>query len=67
MFVFRPLSFVVAVLVCFADDGGEWLRESRAELFVVGDVEPGVERLVRQPAVGVAGSGVGVVRVGEQP
>ncbi|WP_240423362.1 hypothetical protein [Leucobacter sp. wl10] len=36
-------------------------------MFVVGDVEPGVERLVRQPPVGVAGSGVGVVRVGEQP
>ncbi|KZE12288.1 hypothetical protein [Brevibacterium casei] len=36
-------------------------------MFVVGDVEPGVEPLIRQAAVGVAGSGVSMVRIGEQP
>jgi len=30
VFVFRPLAFVFAVLVGFADDSGERLRESRA-------------------------------------
>ena len=65
--VFRLLAFVIPGLCCFADDGGERFAEAGAELFVVGDVEAGVERLAREPAVGVAGSGVGVVRVGEQP
>ncbi|MEZ5087592.1 MAG: hypothetical protein R2722_15565 [Tessaracoccus sp.] len=51
----------------FTDDGGERFGQARAELFVVGDVEPGVERLAREPAVGVAGSGVSMVRVSEQP
>lgn len=36
-------------------------------MFVVGDVEPGLERLVCELSVGVAGSGVGVLLVGEQP
>ena len=53
--------------MCFADDGGERLGQSRAELFVVGDVEAGVEGLVREPSVGVSRSRVRVVRVGEQP
>ena len=30
VFVFRPLSFVVAVFVGFADDGGERFGEARA-------------------------------------
>ncbi|WP_295688102.1 hypothetical protein [uncultured Brevibacterium sp.] len=67
MFRFGCLSSIVALLVRFADDGGEGFCESWVELFVVGDVEPGVERLAREPAVGVAGSGVGVVGIGEQP
>ncbi|MGO1809094.1 MAG: hypothetical protein ACTHZN_00695 [Canibacter sp.] len=66
MFPFRFLAFVAAV-IGFAEDRGERLRECRAELFVVGDVEPGVERLVREPAVGVAGVLVGAVRIGKQP
>ncbi|MFT3968734.1 MAG: hypothetical protein QM695_00260 [Micropruina sp.] len=53
--------------MCLTDDGGERLGQAWAELFVVGDVEPGVERLAGEPAVGVAGSGVSMVRVGEQP
>ncbi len=36
-------------------------------MLVVGDVEAGVEGFVRQASVGVAGSGVGVMRVGERP
>ena len=36
-------------------------------MFVVGDVEPGVEGLVRESAVAVVGVLVGVVCVGEQP
>ncbi len=43
---------VVALLVCFVDDGGERFCEPGAELFVVSDVESGVERLVHEPAVG---------------
>ncbi|MGJ0204494.1 hypothetical protein [Leucobacter sp. gxy201] len=65
MFPFRFLAFV-ATVVGFAQDRREGLRERRAELFVVGDVEPGVERLVREPAVGVAGVQVGAVRIGQQ-
>ena len=57
---------LVAAVVCFAKDGGERLRERGAELFVVGDVQARVERLVRNPAVGVAGELVCVVRVGQQ-
>ena len=64
VFPFRFLAFVSAV-VCFAEDGREGLSEPRAELFVVGDVEPRVERLVREPPVGVARVRVGTVGVGE--
>ena len=64
MFPFRFLAFVVAV-VRFAEDRRERFREHGAELFVVGDVEPCVEGLVRYPPVGVAGVLVGVVRVGQ--
>ena len=35
-------------------------------MFVVGDVEAGVERLVRQPSVGIARVGVGTMHVGDQ-
>ncbi|WP_454158190.1 hypothetical protein [Microbacterium lacticum] len=66
MFPFGFLAFVAAD-VDFAEDRREGLCECRAELFVVGDVEPGVERLVRDPPVGVARVLVGAVRVGEQP
>ncbi len=52
VFPFRFLTFVAAV-VCFAKDGGERLCERGAELFVVGDVQARVERMVRQPPVGV--------------
>lgn len=61
------LRVVIVSVGAFADDGGERLGQPWAELFIVGDVEAGVEGLVRQSAVGVAGAGVGVVRVGEQP
>lgn len=44
----------------------ERFREVWAQLLVVGDVKARVERLVREAAVGVAGVGVGAVRVGEQ-
>ncbi|WP_453976205.1 hypothetical protein [Brevibacterium pityocampae] len=64
MFPFRFLAFVAAV-VCFAEDRGERLGERGAELFVVGDVEARVERLVRDPAVSVAGVLVGAVCVGQ--
>ncbi|WP_229672925.1 hypothetical protein [Microbacterium saperdae] len=36
-------------------------------MFVVGDVEARVERLVREPPVGIVRVGVGAVRVGEEP
>lgn len=61
VFVFRFVAFVLPAFVCFADDGGEGFSEPGASLFVVGDVESGVEGLVREPTVGVSGSGVGVV------
>ncbi|WP_341729761.1 hypothetical protein [Brooklawnia sp.] len=67
MFVFRLTASVALAFVCFADDGGEGFCEAGAELFVVGDVEPGVERLAGEPAVGVARSSVSMVRVGQQP
>ncbi|WP_167736879.1 hypothetical protein [Micrococcus flavus] len=51
----------------FADDGREGFGEPGAELFVVGDVEAGVERLVRQPPVGISRSRVRAVRISEQP
>ena len=66
MFPFRFLAFVAAV-VCFAEDRGERLSQVWVELFVVGDVEARVEGLVRDPPIGVAGVGVGAVRVGQQP
>jgi len=61
------LAVIAAAFVSFADDRGERLGEAWAELFVVGDVEPGVEGLVRESAVAVVGVLVGVVCVGEQP
>ncbi|MEJ1092301.1 hypothetical protein [Microbacterium istanbulense] len=64
MFPFRFLAFVAAV-VCFAEDRGERFGESWAELFVVGDVQARVERLVCEPPVGIAGVLVGTVRIGE--
>ncbi len=66
VFVFRLTASVALAFVCFADDGGEGFCEAGAELFVVGDVEPGVERLAGEPAVGVAGSSVSMVRIGQQ-
>ncbi|HZK05943.1 MAG TPA: hypothetical protein VFC82_08860 [Actinomycetaceae bacterium] len=66
MFPFGFLAFVAAV-VCFAEDRREGFREAWAQLFVVGDVEPCVEGLVREPPIGVAGVRVGVMRVGEEP
>ncbi|WP_447943016.1 hypothetical protein [Microbacterium aurum] len=66
MFPFGFLAFIAAV-VCFAEDRRERLRQSRAELFVVGDVEPRVEGLVREPPARVSGVCVGAVRIGEQP
>ena len=62
MFPFGLLAFVR-----FADDRFEWLREAGAELLVVGDLQSRVESLICQAAGGVAGSGVGVLCVGEQP
>ena len=66
VFPFRFLTFIAA-RVGFAEDRRERLGEAWAELFVVGDVEACVERLVREPAVGVAGMRVSAVRVGEEP
>ncbi|WP_233548547.1 hypothetical protein [Galactobacter valiniphilus] len=66
MFPFRFLAFVTAV-VCFAEDRGERLSQGRSELFVVGDVEAGVEGLVRDPPVRIPRVRVGAVRVGQQP
>ncbi len=65
MLPFGCLAFV-AVRVYFAEDRSERFSEVWAQLFVVGDVQAPVERLVRQPPVGVAGVRVGAVRVGEQ-
>lgn len=48
------------------DDRRERFREARAYLLVFGDLQAGVERLVRDPSVGVAGMRVGVVRVGQE-
>jgi hypothetical protein len=66
VFPFGFLAFVTA-RVCFPEDGREGFREARAELFVVGDVEAGVEGLVREPPVSVAGMRVGAARVGQEP
>lgn len=49
-----------------ADDGGERFREARAYLLVLGDLQPRVERLVREPSVSVVGVRVGAVRIGQQ-
>lgn len=49
------------------NDGGKRLREARAQLLVLGDLQACVERLVRQSTVAVVGVGVGVVCVGEEP
>lgn len=54
MFPFGFLPSVVAVFMRFSDDGGERFGQTWADLFVVGDVEPGVERLVRESVVDVA-------------
>lgn len=59
------LSVHAVAVVGFAEDGGEGLGEAWAELFVVGDVQACVERLVREPPVGISRSGVGAVRVGQ--
>ncbi|MGO2151902.1 MAG: hypothetical protein ACTH32_12005 [Microbacterium gubbeenense] len=66
MFPFRFLAFVAA-LVRFAEDRRERFGQRGTELFVVGDVEARVERLVRESPVSVSGARVGTVRVGEQP
>ncbi|WP_241742579.1 hypothetical protein [Microbacterium lacticum] len=65
MFPFGFLAFVAAV-VCLTEDRGEGFGEVWPELFVVGDVEAGVERLVRQSPIGITGVRVGAVRVGQQ-
>ena len=51
----------------FADDRIERFREARAQLLVLADLQPRVERLVREPPVAVVGVRVGAVRVGEGP
>lgn len=51
MFPFGFLAFIVT-FVCFTEDRCEGFCQAWAELFVVGDVEPGAERLVRQAALG---------------
>ena len=51
----------------FADDRIERFREARAQLLVLADLQPRVERLVREPPVAVVGVRVGAVRVGEEP
>ncbi|MGB4779858.1 hypothetical protein [Microbacterium sp.] len=65
MFPFGFLAFVTA-RVCFAEDRREGFREAWLQLFVVGDVEPRVEGLVREPPLGVTGVCIGVMCVGEQ-
>ena len=50
----------------FADDRIERFREARAQLLVLADLQPRVERLVREPPVAVVGVRVGAVRVGEE-
>ena len=49
------------------NDGGERLREARAQLLVLSDLQPRVERLVREPPAPVIGVRVGAVSVGEEP
>lgn len=56
MFVFRLVASRGLV-----DDGGERLGEGRMWLLVLGDFEPGVERLVRESSVAVVGVCVGAV------
>jgi len=49
------------------NDGGERLREARAQLLVLSDLQPRVERLVRLSPASAVGVRVGVVGVGEEP
>ena len=64
MFPFGVLASIVVLFVCFVDDDGERFGQAWTELFVVGDVETVVVRMVREPAVGFTGSGVGVAAAG---
>lgn len=49
------------------DDRCERFCEARAQLLVVGDLQPRIERLVCQPLAAVVRARVGAVRVGQQP
>ncbi|MFD0995369.1 hypothetical protein [Pseudoclavibacter chungangensis] len=60
-----PFGFLASG--CLGHDGGERFREAWAQLLVFSDLQPRVERLVRQSPAPVVGVGVGVVRVGEEP
>ena len=50
-----------------SNDGRKRFGEARAQLLILGDLQPRVERLVRQSPASVVGVGVGVVRVGQEP
>ena len=61
--------FPFGLLACggLVDDRLERFREAWAELLVVGDLQPVVERLVREPAVTVVGVRASAVGVGDEP